>query len=53
MIRVARENLREVFSNMVMGQLLEDVSSILESRGIEINQLLFISKDKAEYEVLK
>jgi hypothetical protein len=45
MVRVARENLHEVLNNLVLGQMIEDLSGIIDTHGCELKQIMFISKD--------
>jgi hypothetical protein len=53
MIRVARENLHEVYRNNVMIGLEEDLQSLIREKGCSINDLLWITKDKSEYKTVK
>lgn len=53
MIRVARENLHEVYRNNVMVGLEEELQSLISEKGCSINDLLWITRDKAEYKVVK
>jgi hypothetical protein len=53
MIRVARENLHEVYRNNIMIGLEEDLQSLIREKGCSVNDLLWVTKDKAEYKTVK